>query len=463
MSDHNPASGLEDRVRVGAMNLAPATGAIEPFQVSIPQEALDDLKRRLEHTRWPNEQPVGDWSQGVPLEKARTLIEYWRDHYDWRRFEAKLNSFSQFRTKIDGLGIHFIHVKSKHPDALPIIMTHGWPGSVIEFLDIIGPLTDPTAHGGRAEDAFDVVVPSLPGFGFSDQPTEVGWSVHRTAKAWGTLMQRLGYKKWVAQGGDWGSGVTHMVAIQRPEGLAAAHVNLLLCFPHEIPEDPTPEEKAAFERNDLYKTEQSGYYKLQASTPQTLAYALADSPSGQAAWIYERFFSWTDNQGQPEDALSVDTMLDDITLYWLTDSAGSSARFYWESVRNQAGGGSNATGALTAWEGTDNDVLKIVDIGFVQSNSGTIGASLDFAFNIVDGDADQTATQHILVDIGGGGSSALAAPLSSLSAKNTGSVFVSDIGMAPSPKHPGFVDDSGMGPRHLAMSMLNQHHDGYWM
>lgn len=321
---------------------APATEAIEPFRVTIHQSALDDLKRRLTQTRWPDAQTVGDWSQGVPLLKARALVEYWRDRYDWRPFETKLNSIPQFRTQIDGLGFHFIHVRSKHLDALPIILTHGWPGSIIEFLDVIGPLTDPLAHGGRAEDAFHVVVPSLPGFGFSDKPTDVGWSVQRTAQAWVALMQRLGYRKWAAQGGDWGSGVTHALGLMRPAGLLAAHVNLPFAFPQEIPTDPTPEEKRAIDDAAAYMTEQSGYYKLQSSKPQTVAYALADSPSGQAAWIYEKFQSWTDNKGQPEDALSIDQMLDDITLYWLTGSAGSSARFYWESARNSPGGGFHA-------------------------------------------------------------------------------------------------------------------------
>jgi epoxide hydrolase len=211
MSRQNPSDRLEDIAQIGGVELAPATESIEPFRVNIPQAALDDLKRRLAETRWPNAQTVGDWSQGVTLLKARALIEHWHDRYNWRPFETKLNSFPQFRTQIDGLGFHFIHVKSKNADALPILLTHGWPGSVIEFLDIIGPLTDPTAHGGRAEDAFHVVVPSLPGFGFSDKPANVGWSVQRTAQAWVTLMQRLGYRKWVAQGGDWGSGVTHVL------------------------------------------------------------------------------------------------------------------------------------------------------------------------------------------------------------------------------------------------------------
>jgi pimeloyl-ACP methyl ester carboxylesterase len=338
MSHQHHTADPEDIARVGGMAIAPTTEAVEPFAVSVPQTALDDLKRRLAQTRWPEAQTVGDWSQGVPLGEARALVEYWRDRYDWRPFETKLNSFPQFRTEIDGLGFHFIHVKSRHEEALPIILSHGWPGSVIEFLDVIGPLTDPTAHGGRAEDAFHVVVPSLPGFGFSDKPTDVGWSVQRTAQAWVVLMRRLGYHRWVAQGGDWGSGVTHILGLMRPAGLLAAHVNLPFVFPQQIPSDPTPEEKRAISAQALYVSEQSGYFKLQSTKPQTMAYALADSPSGQAAWMYERFQSWTDNQGRPEDALSIDRMLDDITLYWLTNSAGSSARFYWESARNNPGG-----------------------------------------------------------------------------------------------------------------------------
>ena len=329
---------MKDTAKIAALDLPPATEQIEPFQVAVPQAALDDLHHRLAQTRWPDAQTVGDWSQGLPLPNAKALIEHWRDRYDWRLFEKKLNAFPQFRTGIDGLGIHFIHVKSKHANALPIILTHGWPGSIIEFLDVIGPLTDPTSHGGRAEDAFHVVVPSLPGFGFSDKPTGVGWSVLRSAQAWIALMQRLGYCKWVAQGGDWGAGVTHVLGHLKPAGLLAAHVNLLFVVPRVIPSNPDPKEKRAFESVQQYITEQSGYFKLQSSKPQTLAYGLADSPSGQAAWIYEKFHAWTDNGGQPEDALSLDQMLDDITLYWLTDTAGSSARFYWESARNTAGG-----------------------------------------------------------------------------------------------------------------------------
>jgi pimeloyl-ACP methyl ester carboxylesterase len=221
----------------------PSPETVTTFQVAVPQAALDDLKRRLVDPRWPDKEPVSDWSQGLPLANAQRLIAYWRDVYDWRACETRLNSYPQFRTEVDGLGFHFIHVRSAHENALPIILTHGWPGSVIEFLKTIGPLTDPTAHGGRAEDAFHVVIPSLPGFGFSDQPKEIGWDVTRTAKAWHVLMERLGYSRWVAQGGDWGSAVTTVLAQLRPSGLVAAHVNWPFVIPVPPPQNPTPDEK----------------------------------------------------------------------------------------------------------------------------------------------------------------------------------------------------------------------------
>ena len=322
----------------GSLAPAPATSAITPFRVAIPQNALDDLKRRLEMTRLPEKQTVTDWSQGVPLDKAKTLIAYWRDHYDWRRFERRINAVPQFRTEIDGLGFHFIHLRSKHPGALPMILTHGWPGSIVEFLDVIGPLTDPTAHGGRAEDAFDVVIPSLPGFAWSDKPSETGWTVERTARAWATLMQRLGYTRWVAQGGDWGAGVTHALGQLRPDGLVAAHVNWQFVVPDKFPDHPTLEEQKGIDGVKRFTGDGYGYFREQATRPQTVGYGLADSPVGQATWIYEKFQAWTDNRGNPEDALSIDQMLDDISIYWFTDTAASSARFYWENARNGRGG-----------------------------------------------------------------------------------------------------------------------------
>jgi epoxide hydrolase len=324
--------------QAGAVKLPKASDAVEPFSFSVPQSAIDDLKRRLEFTRWPERETVGDWSQGVPLEKARALIAYWRDGYDVRKFEARVNAFPQYRTSIDGLGLHFIHVQSPHPNALPIIITHGWPGSFVEFMEIIRPLSDPTRFGGRAEDAFHVVVPSLPGFAFSDKPTETGWDLNRIARAWATLMQRLGYNRWVAQGGDWGSGVTHALAHQRPQGLIAAHVNWQFVFPAKLPEHPTPAERRAIDRASWFGSDQSGYFREQGTRPQTIGSALADSAAGQALWIYEKFQAWTDNHGNPEDALKIDAMLDDISLYWFTDTAASSARIYWEAMRSGLAG-----------------------------------------------------------------------------------------------------------------------------
>ncbi len=306
--------------------------AITPFILNVPQAQLDDLNRRLDQTRWPERETVDDWSQGAPLHKVRALCEHWRHGYDWRRFEAKLNGLGQFRTEIDGVGIHFLHVRSPHADALPLLMTHGWPGSVAEFMKVISPLTDPTAHGGRAEDAFHVVAPSLPGFGFSDKPTTAGWGVPRIAMAWIQLMARLGYDRWVAQGGDWGSAVTTTIGVIKPEPCAAIHVNMPLVYPGpEDMADLTDFEKSALAALQHYQDKEAGYSKQQATRPQTLGYGLVDSPVGQAAWIYEKMWAWTDNPGQPEDVLSLDEILDNIMLYWLPATGASSARLYWES------------------------------------------------------------------------------------------------------------------------------------
>jgi pimeloyl-ACP methyl ester carboxylesterase len=319
------ATGL---ARVGN---ASANPAIAPFTYHAPQSALDDLRQRLADTRWPERETVADWSQGVPLAKLQALVEYWRTDYDWRRCEAMLNGLGQFRTEIDGLDIHFLHIRSPHADALPIIITHGWPGSVIEFLEIIDPLTNPTAHGGQAQDAFHIVAPSLPGFGFSGKPAERGWNAARIARAWADLMRRLGYDRYVAQGGDWGSVVTTTLAQQRPAGLAAIHLNFPLVFPQPIPtEGLSADEQRAVDAWQRFQNDGFGYFLLQATRPQTIGYGLADSPVGQAAWIYEKFQAWTDNNGDPEDALTRDEMLDDITLYWLTDTAASSARIHFE-------------------------------------------------------------------------------------------------------------------------------------
>ncbi len=308
-----------------ATSLMPeATEQVRLFHVSVPQEAIDDLRARLRATRFPNERPVKDGSQGVPLAQAKALLQYWESRYDWRRFETELNSFPNFRTLIDGLGIHFIHGRSPHPDALPILLTHGWPGSIAEFIKIIRPLTNPTEHGGRAQDAFHVVVPSVPGFGFSDQPTETGWNLSRIASAWSELMQRLGYRRWVAQGGDWGAGVTTALGHLLPAGLAGIHLNWQFALPTEIAGN------LSFEPGSL---------RQQSTRPQTIEYALADSPAGQAMWIYEKFHRWTDNTGSLEDALSRDQMLDNISLYWFTNTAASSARIHWENTDASLSGG----------------------------------------------------------------------------------------------------------------------------
>lgn len=311
--------------------------AILPFTLDVPQAALDDLAVRLARVRWPDRETVDDWSQGVPLERMRALVDHWRDSYDWRRCEAAVNAWPNYRTMIDGLGIHFLHVPSPHPDAMPMILSHGWPGTFLEFLDVIGPLTDPTRHGGRAEDAFHIVIPSLPGYGLSDKPAATGWTVERIARGWGTLMQRLGYDRYVAQGGDWGSAITRAMAVQQVPGLIGIHLNMVVCFPPPDEDFTDTEAQEARDVAEAHKQTGLGYSTQQSTRPQTLGYALADSPVGQAAWIYEKFQAWTDNEGEPEQALDRDAMLDTIMLYWLTDSAASSARLYWESFRSAFG------------------------------------------------------------------------------------------------------------------------------
>lgn len=301
---------------------------IEPFHLSIPQAELDDLRDRLARARLPEAETVPGWVQGVPLDRMRALIEYWRDRYDWRACEAKLNGFGQYRTEIDGLGIHFLHIRSPHPDALPLLITHGWPGSVLEFHKVIGPLTNPE----NPADAFHLVLPSLPGYGFSDKPADAGWGVERIARAWAELMRRLGYDLWVAQGGDWGASVTVCLGNQAPEGLAGVHFNMLTVMPPDLGKDLDEEEKVAVAAWEQFANVESAYARLQATRPQTIGYALADSPVGQAAWIYEKFQRWSDCDGDPETILSRDEILDDIMLYWLTNAGASSGRLYWESM-----------------------------------------------------------------------------------------------------------------------------------
>jgi pimeloyl-ACP methyl ester carboxylesterase len=305
---------------------------IAPFRISASDAELDELRRRLRATRWPERETVSDWSQGIPLAYVQEVCAYWAEKYDWRAREARLNAFPQFRTELDGLGIHFIHARSSHPDALPIVLTHGWPGSVVEFHKVIGPLCDPAAHGGSAADAFHVVCPSLPGYGFSDKPAKNGWNVARTARAWAELMGRLGYRRWVAQGGDWGAIVTTMIGIQQPAGCAAIHLNMPWVAPDpDTMSSLTPAEQACIESFQYYERWDSGYSKQQSTRPQTVGYGLVDSPAGLAGWILEKFWAWTDCGGHPENALSRDELLDNLMLYWLPATGASSARMYWES------------------------------------------------------------------------------------------------------------------------------------
>jgi pimeloyl-ACP methyl ester carboxylesterase len=307
-------------------------GHVEPFRIDVPEVELQELRERLVRTRWPEAETVGDWSQGVPLAYMRDLCGYWADGYDWRATEARLNALPQCRTELDGLGIHFIHARSPHPGALPLVMTHGWPGSVVEFLKVIGPLTEPTAHGGAAEDAFHVVCPSLPGYGFSDRPAGRGWDVERIAGAWAQLMARLGYQRYVAEGSDWGTSVTASLARQD-----AAHVAGVHLVPPLAPPDPaTFDDLTVAERDALAALERgdrdSGYSLVQETRPQTIGYGLVDSPAGLCAWIVEKLWAWTDCDGHPENALTRDEILDAVMLYWLPGTGASSARLYWESI-----------------------------------------------------------------------------------------------------------------------------------
>lgn len=304
---------------------------IRPFSIAIADEQLEDLNRRLDMVRWPEAETVDDWSQGVPLAKAQALVDHWRNRYDWRRCEAAINAHPQFITEIDGVDIHFLHVRSPNPEALPLILTHGWPGAITEFMKVIGPLSDPAAHGGDPADAFHLVIPTLPGFGFSGKPDAIGWAIPKIARAWDVLMKRLGYTRYVAQGGDWGAAVTTHMGNQAPDGLAAVHTNLPLVLPENPGSDLSEQELAMIRALEHYARWDGGYSDQQASRPQTLGYALADSPVGQAMWIYEKFWSWTDCDGDPENALTMDEMLDTIMLYWLTNSGASSGRIYWES------------------------------------------------------------------------------------------------------------------------------------
>ncbi|MEP3225941.1 MAG: epoxide hydrolase family protein [Parasphingorhabdus sp.] len=309
---------------------------IRDFHIDIPQSTLDDLQSRLGMTRWPDPEPVEDWSQGIPLRYVQEVAEYWRDEYDWRRCESTLNAYAHHLTVIDDVDIHFMHIRSPETSARPLIMTHGWPGSIIEFMDVIGPLTDPVSHGGDAKDAYHLVIPSLPGYGFSGKPKETGWNIEKIAQAWDVLMNRLGYDRYFAQGGDWGALVTSVIGVQNLGACAGIHINLVVVGspPEYIMQNPTPEEQASLARFMEYQTQGGGYAEIQRTKPQTLGYGLADSPVGQMAWILEKFQGWSDSDNTPDDSFDRDRLLDNIMLYWLNNAGASSARLYLESFAN---------------------------------------------------------------------------------------------------------------------------------
>lgn len=312
---------------------------IRPFEVNIPQSELDDLKRRLSQARWPEAQTCDGWDQGIPLAYTQELAAYWENEYDWRRFESKLNGWPQYMTEIDGIDIHFIHLRSPHEDALPVIISHGWPGSLVEFHKIIDALANPTEHGGNAADAFHVVVPCLPGYGFSGKPTGTGTSVENIGRMWGQLMARLGYDRYVAQGGDWGSMVTQSIAQTETTHCAGVHVTMPIVAPDpETMDNLTDAEQSALVSIGEYSDKGSGYSKQQSTCPQTLGYGLADSPVGQMAWVVEKFYMWTDCEANgskhPENVLTKDELLDNVMLYWLNNAGASSARLYWESFNS---------------------------------------------------------------------------------------------------------------------------------
>ncbi len=306
-------------------------GDVRPFRISVPDAVLEDLRARLRNTRWPESELVDDWSQGTPLAWIRDMCDYWANQYDWRLRETALNRFSQFTTELDELDVHFIHARSPHAEAMPLLITHGWPGSVFEFQKVIEPLIDPVRFGGKSVDAFHIVCPTLPGFGFSGKPKTTGWGAQRIAQAWIALMARLGYTRYGAQGGDWGSVVTANVGALDAAHCTGIHVTLAMDSKPRVDGEPSAQDRQALKGLDHYRRWDSGYSTQQATRPQTLAYGLNDSPAGQAAWILEKFWAWTDCDGHPENIFSRDELLDNVMLYWATASAGSSARLYWES------------------------------------------------------------------------------------------------------------------------------------
>ena len=311
---------------------------IKPYKIKISNEDLEDLKGRLSSTRWPEKETVEDWSQGVPLSYIKEVHDYWINEYDWRSREEYYNSLPQFITDIEGIDIHFIHIKSKHEEAQPLIMSHGWPGSIVEFHKVINSLVDPLSYGGKAEDAFHLVCPTLPGYGFSGKPTQRGTGVERIAELWDLLMNKIGYSEYFAQGGDWGSAITIAIGKQNKGSCKGLHVNMPFAPPtKEALENPSERDKIAFEGLNYYQEWGSGYSKQQSTRPQTLGYGLVDSPIGQASWIIEKFYEWTDCDGHPENIFTKEELLDNVMFYWLTKSASSSARLYWESFGSFGG------------------------------------------------------------------------------------------------------------------------------
>lgn len=305
----------------------------QPFQIDIQAEQLEDLKARLKLTRFPDKETPDDWSQGIPLAYIQEIRDYWLNEYNWPERQTLLNQWPGYKTELRGLEIHYLHIKSSHSDARPLLLTHGWPGSLVEFQKVIAPLTEPTAHGGEAADAFHLVVPSLPGFGFSGKPTEPGWGVERIAEAWNELMLQLGYDSYLAQGGDWGAIITTQMGVQNLGNLKAMHVNMPIVAPDpDTMSDLSELEQQSLAAMQFYQDHDSGYSKQQSTRPQTLGYGLADSPIGQAAWILEKFYQWMDCDGHPENIVSRDELLDNVMFYWLNDAGASSARIYWESM-----------------------------------------------------------------------------------------------------------------------------------
>ncbi|MBJ2320511.1 MULTISPECIES: epoxide hydrolase family protein [unclassified Pseudomonas] len=340
----------------GASSASTHPESIRPYRIHVDEAQLADLKKRIAATRWPDKETVNDVSQGVQLAQVQALVKYWGSGYDWRKAEAKLNALPEFITAIDGVDIQFIHVRSPNPNAMPLLLTHGWPGSQFEFLKTIGPLTDPVAYGGKVEDSFDVIIPSIPGHGFSGKPTELGWGPDRVAKAWDVLIKRLGYTHYVSQGGDHGSVISDALGRLNPPGLLGIHLNMPATIPPELVKpinsgDPAPDgltepERKAFDSLSTFFGRNAAYGAMMVTRPQTIGYLLADSPTGTAAWMYEKIAAWTDSEGQPERVLTRDEMLDDISLYWLTNAGASSSRFYWENNNNNFSAAAQNTASI---------------------------------------------------------------------------------------------------------------------